>query len=101
MRHSPPSRAGPPSEVETMTDAQRVRLRSIALPTEHGGWGFTLEPILLGLLVAPTWAGFGLAVATAIGFNQQWYVEEERLIPSGGPDGEEGLGDGEPAAAAG
>jgi hypothetical protein len=44
-----------------MTD---LRLRSIALPTEHGGWGFTLEPILLGLLVAPSWAGLGLAVAT-------------------------------------
>lgn len=47
-----------------MTDAVDIRLRSIALPTEHGGWGFTLEPILLGLLVASTWAGMGLAVAT-------------------------------------
>lgn len=25
-------------------------LKSVAIPTEHGGWGFTLEPILLGLL---------------------------------------------------
>ena len=32
--------------------AGRPRIRSIALPTEHGGWGFTLEPIILGLLVA-------------------------------------------------
>ena len=51
-----------------MTNTARVRLRSIALPTEHGGWGFTLEPILLGLLVAPTWAGFGLALATSSAF---------------------------------
>ena len=51
-----------------MTDTQGVRWRSIGLPTEHGGWGFTLEPILLGLLVAPTWAGLGLAVATAAVF---------------------------------
>jgi 4-hydroxybenzoate polyprenyltransferase len=51
-----------------MTDHGPVRLRSIALPTEHGGWGFTLEPILLGLLVAPTWAGLGLAIATAAVF---------------------------------
>ena len=51
-----------------MTDTARVRLRSIGLPTEHGGWGFTLEPILLGLLVAPTRAGWGLAVATAAVF---------------------------------
>ena len=51
-----------------MTDTTQVRIRSIALPTEHGGWGFTLEPILLGLLVAPTVAGWGLAVATAAVF---------------------------------
>ena len=51
-----------------MTDTTHVRIRSIALPTEHGGWGFTLEPILLGLLVAPTVAGWGLAVATAAVF---------------------------------
>ncbi|HEX8459169.1 MAG TPA: YwiC-like family protein [Pyrinomonadaceae bacterium] len=43
---------------------QRVRLRTIALPTEHGGWGLALEPVVLGLLVAPTVAGLFLAVAT-------------------------------------
>lgn len=43
-------------------------LRAIALPTEHGGWGFLLEPILLGLLVAPTLAGVCLALATATAF---------------------------------
>ena len=42
----------------------RVRLRTIALPTEHGGWGFVFEPILLGLLVAPSAGGLALAVAT-------------------------------------
>lgn len=47
-----------------MTEAADVRLRSIALPTEHGGWGFTIEPVLLGLIVAPSAAGVGLAVAT-------------------------------------
>lgn len=40
-----------------------VRLRSVALPTEHGGWGFTLEPIVLGLLVAPSAAGWEIAAA--------------------------------------
>lgn len=43
------------------------RRRAVALPVEHGGWGFLLEPILLGLLVAPSWAGLCLGVAaTAI-----------------------------------
>src|SRR5215213_6728311 len=41
-----------------------VRLKTVALPTEHGGWGITLEPVLLGLLVAPSVAGAGLALAT-------------------------------------
>lgn len=40
-----------------------VPLRSVALPTEHGGWGFTLEPIILGLLVAPSAAGWEIAAA--------------------------------------
>ncbi len=38
-------------------------LRAVALPTEHGGWGFTLEPLLLGLAVAASLAGAGLAAA--------------------------------------
>jgi hypothetical protein len=39
----------------------RVNMRSVALPSEHGGWGFLLEPVLLGMLVAPTWAGLALS----------------------------------------
>jgi hypothetical protein len=35
----------------------------VALPTEHGGWGFTLEPILLGLLVAPSASGWEISAA--------------------------------------
>lgn len=37
--------------------------KSVALPAEHGSWSLVSEPILLGLLVAPTLAGFALAVA--------------------------------------
>jgi hypothetical protein len=46
-----------------MALASRVNLKSIALPTEHGGWSFLAEPIVLGLLVAPTWKGFVLGLA--------------------------------------
>lgn len=38
------------------------RIRTVALPAEHGSWGLTLEPILLGLLVAPSWAGAALGL---------------------------------------
>lgn len=46
-----------------MTAAPAVKVRSVALPAEHGGWGFVLEPILLGLLVAPSLAGLLLGMA--------------------------------------
>ena len=49
-----PVPASPPS---------RPSIRSIALPLEHGGWGFTLEPVLLGLLVAYSPAAWELSVA--------------------------------------
>ncbi len=46
----------------------RLRWRSVAVPTEHGGWGLTLEPVLLGLLVAPSPAGVALGVAAFVAF---------------------------------
>ena len=48
---------------QSPASAGRPRIRSIALPTEHGGWGFTLEPIVLGLLVAPSAAGWEISAA--------------------------------------
>ncbi len=39
------------------------------MPSEHGGWGLTLEPGLLGLLVAPSAAGACLAVAAMVAFT--------------------------------
>jgi hypothetical protein len=45
-----------------------MTLRSVAFPTEHGGWGFTFEPILLGLLVTPTATGWELGVAATAVF---------------------------------
>lgn len=50
------------------TNRMRIKrpsnLRSIALPVEHGGWGFLVEPILLGLVLAPSLNGllFGFAM---------------------------------------
>jgi YwiC-like protein len=39
-----------------------VRIRPIALPVEHGGWGLLFEPIVLGLLLAPSPAGLFISV---------------------------------------
>ncbi len=38
-------------------------VREVVVPTEHGGWGFTAEPLVLGLLVAPGLPSVGLAAA--------------------------------------
>ncbi len=48
--------------------ARRPTLRSVALPTEHGGWGLTLEPGLLGVLLAPSLAGLLLGLAALLAF---------------------------------
>ncbi|HEX7706325.1 MAG TPA: YwiC-like family protein [Thermoanaerobaculia bacterium] len=48
--------------------ASRPALRPLALPTEHGGWGFLFEPIVVGLAIAPSWGGILLALAFCFGF---------------------------------
>jgi hypothetical protein len=54
----------------TVSPAVRSRRawRAVAVPDEHGGWGLTAEPVLLGLLVAPSWAGAALGVAAFVAF---------------------------------
>lgn len=63
----------------------RLRLRSIALPTEHGVWGFWLEPTLLGLLLVPHWAGLALAGAALAALLAQhpvslWLADRRRGV---------------------
>lgn len=50
------------------TGRARPAWRAVAIPDEHGGWGLTTEPVLLGLLVAPSWAGGALAVGAVAAF---------------------------------
>jgi hypothetical protein len=50
--------AGPPT----------VPWKTVALPAEHGGWGFLVEPMVLGLVLAPSAAGVCLALAALAGF---------------------------------
>lgn len=53
-------------ESNRMEPVGSVRLKPIALPVEHGGWGLLAEPIALGLLVAPSATG-ALLCAAAVG----------------------------------
>ncbi|NNC92514.1 MAG: YwiC-like family protein [Acidimicrobiia bacterium] len=45
-----------------------TQLRSVAIPTEHGGWSLTLEPVVLGLLVGPSGTGLLLGTAALLAF---------------------------------
>ncbi len=51
-----------------VTTKKRSLLRSVAVPKEHGGWGLTLEPGLLGYLLAPGVAGLCVAMVALVGF---------------------------------
>ncbi len=59
------ARAG--STGRTSSDAA-VSWRSVALPSEHGGWSLTAEPAVLGLLVAWSFPGLALGVAAMLAF---------------------------------
>ena len=40
------------ANVSTIPAVRKINVRAIALPIEHGSWGFVFEPLLAGLLVA-------------------------------------------------
>ena len=72
----PPRRSTPSRDLDgcAMTAAistvpgRRSVWRSVVIPSEHGGWGLTLEPALLGILVAPSLAGLASACAALLAF---------------------------------
>lgn len=51
-----------------MTIERQANFRSVGIPSEHGGWSLTLEPAILGLLVAWSSAGAALAAAALVAF---------------------------------
>lgn len=63
---------GPGSQSDLMNGGRATSdgasWRSVALPSEHGGWSLTAEPAVLGLLVAWSWPGFALGVAALVAF---------------------------------
>lgn len=52
----------------TVSPVRASVIRSVALPIEHGGWAFLLEPIVLGLLVAWSWTGYLLSIGALAAF---------------------------------
>lgn len=52
--------------------------KRILLPAEHGGWALVVEPAALGLLVAPSWPGLGVAIGALAGFLMHRPLEMRR-----------------------
>ena len=61
----PPPSVAPPLPDH---DHERSHLRAVAVPSEHGGWGLTIEPIVLGVLLASSLAGVMIGTATLLAF---------------------------------
>ena len=53
-----------PKAKPTPSAPPAVRLKSVALPVEHGSWGFFFEPILAGLAIAFSLGGMWIALIT-------------------------------------
>jgi len=51
-----------------MSGKRSRHLRALALPPEHGSWGLVLEPIVLGLLVAPSLPGACIGIGAFAAF---------------------------------
>ena len=63
------SAAAAASEVAVPVQARsRPLWRQVAVPSEHGGWSLTAEPVVLGLVVAWSWPGLALGLAAMLAF---------------------------------
>ncbi|MGB7208445.1 MAG: YwiC-like family protein [Pyrinomonadaceae bacterium] len=50
------------SAAPTIVPARTFRLRQVALPTEHGAWGFLLEPLVAALVIAFSSGGIWISI---------------------------------------
>lgn len=59
--------------------------RALVLPREHGSWSLALEPVALGLLVAPSQPGAALALAALAGFFARRPLKLAWTLPAPDP----------------
>lgn len=52
----------------TQATNRSINFKTVAVPVEHGGWGFLFEPIVLGMVAAPSWSGLCISVAAVAAF---------------------------------
>lgn len=57
------------------SEIEKPQLSDVVVPSEHGGWSLTIEPVLLGLLVAPSWLGVLLGLLAVLAFMMRTPVK--------------------------
>ena len=62
------SAAAAPGVAVPVKARSRSLWRQVAVPSVHGGWSLTAEPVVLGLVVAWSWPGLALGVAAMLAF---------------------------------
>lgn len=62
------ARTGRAATFAPASQARRAPWRSVAVPSEHGGWSLTAEPVVLGLALVPSWSGLCFGLATVVAF---------------------------------
>ncbi|MGB7202137.1 MAG: YwiC-like family protein [Pyrinomonadaceae bacterium] len=50
------------SSAKTISPPRNIKLSQIALPTEHGSWGFLLEPLVAALVIAFSGGGIWISI---------------------------------------
>lgn len=50
------------SSAKTISPPRNIKLSQIALPTEHGSWGFLLEPLVAALVIAFSSGGIWISI---------------------------------------
>jgi hypothetical protein len=62
FKSNPTTEHQPKKNLSTSKKIPKVRLSGVALPTEHGSWGFLFEPLVAALIISPSISGFFAAV---------------------------------------
>lgn len=69
----------------TVSATASASFRSLVVPREHGSWSLALEPVALGLLVAPSRPGFFFALAVVAGFFTRRPLKLAATLPPADP----------------
>jgi hypothetical protein len=80
-RHNRPVDNLPIDSAPALKSAPRLSRRDVVWPKEHGSWSLALEPLALGLLVAPSWPGVWLGLAVAAAFFARRPLKSAVLDP--------------------